>query len=62
MPKYSVTINYQRTQIVLVDADNKQDAAELVYAGEFEDDQITNTKDENIEILRVDAELLVAIK
>ena len=62
MPKYYVTINYQRTQIVLVDADNKQDAAELVYAGEFEDDQITNTEDENVEILRVDAELLVAIK
>jgi len=59
MAKYSVTINYQRTQIVLVEADNKQDAVELVYGGEFENDQITYTEDENVEILRavvVDAE------
>ena len=60
MPKYSVTINSQRTQIVLVDADNKQDAAELVYGGEFDDDQITSTEDENVEILHVDAETLIA--
>jgi len=51
MAKYSVTINYQRTQIVLVEADNKQDAVELVYGGEFDDDQITYTEDENVEIL-----------
>jgi hypothetical protein len=63
MAKYSVTINYQRTQIVLVDAINKQDAIELVYGGEFDDDQITHTEDENVEILRavcVDAETLVS--
>jgi hypothetical protein len=62
MAKYSVTINYQRTQIVLVDAINKQDAIELVYGGEFDDDQITQTEDENVEILRavcVDAEPLI---
>ena len=62
MAKYSVTINYQRTQIVLVEADNKQDAVELVYGGEFDDDQITYTDDENVEILRavvVDAEPLI---
>jgi hypothetical protein len=62
MAKYSVTINYQRTQIVLVDAINKQDAIELVYGGEFDDDQITHTEDENVEILRavcVDAEPLI---
>jgi hypothetical protein len=63
MAKYSVTINYQRTQIVLVDAINKQDAIELVYGGEFDDDQITHTEDENVEILGavcVDAETLVS--
>jgi hypothetical protein len=63
MAKYSVTINYQRTQIVLVDAINKQDAIELVYGGEFDDDRITHTEDENVEILRavcVDAETLVS--
>ena len=61
MAKYSVTINYQRTQIVLVEADNKEAAVELVYGGEFDDDQITHTEDENVEILRavvVDAETL----
>jgi hypothetical protein len=47
---------------VLVDAINKQDAIELVYGGEFDDDQITHTEDENVEILRavvVDAETLI---
>ena len=53
MAKYSVTINYERTQTVLVEADNQKDAAELVYQGEFDDDQITDTEDENVEILGV---------
>jgi len=51
MAKYSVTINYERTQTVLVEADNQKDAAELVYQGEFDDDQITDTEDQNVEIL-----------
>ena len=62
MAKYSVTINYQRTQTILVEADNKQDAAELVFGGEFDDTQITHTEDENVEIIRavcVDAETLI---
>jgi hypothetical protein len=62
MAKYSITINYQRTQTILVEADNKQDAAELVYGGEFDDTQITHTEDENVEIIRavcVDAETLI---
>ena len=62
MAKYSVTINYQRTQIVLVDAINKQDAIELVYGGEFDDDQITYTEAEKIDVVlavRVDAEPLI---
>lgn len=62
MAKYSITINYQRTQTILVEADNKQDAAELVFGGEFDDTQITHTEDENVEIIRavcVDAETLI---
>jgi hypothetical protein len=62
MAKYSVTINYERTQTVLVEADNQKDAAELVYQGEFDDEQITDTEDENVEILGatcVDAEPLI---
>ena len=62
MAKYSVTVNHQRTQTILVDADSKDEAIELVSFGQFEDEQITHTKDENVEILRavcVDAEPLI---
>ena len=51
MPKYSVTIRFERTQTVLVEADNQKDAAELVHQGEFDDDQITDTEDDYVEIL-----------
>ena len=60
MAKYSVTINYQVTQTILVEADNKEDAAELVMFGNFEDTQVTHTEDDCVEILRVDAEPLIA--
>ena len=63
MAKYSVTINYQRTQTILVEADNKQDAIDIVYGGEFEDTQVTHTEDDYVEILGavcVDAETLIA--
>jgi len=62
MAKYSVTINYERTQTILVEADSKDEAIELVSFGEFDDDQITDTEDENVEILGatcVDAEPLI---
>jgi DNA-dependent RNA polymerase auxiliary subunit epsilon len=62
MPKYSITINYERTQTVLVEADSKDEAIELVSFGEFDDEQITDTEDENVEILGatcVDAEPLI---
>lgn len=51
MAKYSVTIRFERTQTVLVEADNQKDAAELVHQGEFDDDQITDTEDDYVEIL-----------
>jgi len=62
MPKYSVTINYERTQTILVEADSKDEAIELVSFGQFDDEQITDTEDENVEILGatcVDAEPLI---
>jgi DNA-dependent RNA polymerase auxiliary subunit epsilon len=62
MAKYSVTINYERTQTILVEADSKDEAIELVSFGEFDDEQITDTEDENVEILGatcVDAEPLI---
>ena len=51
MPKYSVTINYERTQTILVEADSKDEAIELVSFGQFENDQITITEDDDVEIL-----------
>ena len=62
MPKYSVTIQYERTQTILVEADSKDEAIELASFGQFDDEQITNTEDENVEILGatcVDAEPLI---
>lgn len=40
MPKYSVTINYQRTEIVEVDADNKAAAVALVNEGDYNPEDI----------------------
>ena len=51
MPKYSVTIQCERTQPIEVEADSKDDAIELVCFGEFDNEQIIETNDENVEIL-----------
>ena len=51
MPKYSVTIQFERTQTIEVEADSKDEAIELVNEGEFENDQITDTEDGYVEIL-----------
>jgi hypothetical protein len=51
MAKYSVTLQYQRTEVIEVEADSKDDAIELVNEGEFEKDQITHTEDDYVEIL-----------
>lgn len=53
MPKYSVTIQYQRTEVIEVEADSKDEAIEIVNGGEFENDQITGTEDYYVEILGV---------
>jgi hypothetical protein len=51
MPKYSVTIQFERTQTIEVEADSKDDAINLVNEGEFDNEQIIETNDENVEIL-----------
>lgn len=51
MAKYSVTLQYQRTEVIEVEADSKDDAIELVNEGEFENDQIVDTEDDFVEIL-----------
>ena len=51
MAKYSVTLQYQRTEVIEVEADSKDDAIELVNEGEFENDQIVDTEDDYVEIL-----------
>ena len=33
MPKYSVTVQYQRTEVIEIDAENKDTAAALVTEG-----------------------------
>ena len=63
MAKYCVTLQYQRTEVIEVEADSKDDAIELVNEGEFEKDQITHTEDDYVEILGatcVDVEPLIA--
>lgn len=51
MAKYSVTLQYQRTEVIEVEADSKDDAIELVNEGEFENDQIVDTEDDYVQIL-----------
>jgi hypothetical protein len=51
MPKYSVTIQYERTQTIEVEADSKDEAIRIVNEGEFENDQITDTEDDYADIL-----------
>ena len=51
MPKYSVTIQYERTQTIEVEADSKDEAIRIVNEGEFENDQINGTEDDYVEIL-----------
>jgi len=51
MAKYSVTIQYERTQTIEVEANSKDEAIRIVNEGEFENDQITDTEDDYVEIL-----------
>lgn len=53
MAKYSVTLQYQRTEVIEVEADSKDAAIELVEQGEFENDQILDVEDDYVEILGV---------
>ena len=63
MAKYSVTLQYQRTEVIEVEADSKDDAIDIVNEGEFDNEQITHTEDDYVEIVGavvVDAEPLVS--
>lgn len=51
MAKYSVTLQYQRTQVIEVEANSKGEAMGLVNEGEFENDQIVDTEDDYVEIV-----------
>ena len=51
MAKYSVTIQYERTQTIEVEANSKDEAIRIVNDGEFENDQITDTEDDYADIL-----------
>ena len=51
MPKYSVTIQFERTQIIEVEANSKDEAINIVNEGEFENHQLTSTEDDYVEIL-----------
>ena len=51
MAKYSVTLQYQRTEVIEVEANSKDEAINIVYEGEFEKDQIVDTEDDYVEIL-----------
>jgi hypothetical protein len=53
MAKYTVTIQYERTQVVEVEANSKGEAMGLVNGGEFENEQIIDTEDDYVEIVGV---------
>jgi hypothetical protein len=53
MAKYTVTIQYERTQVVEVEAKSKGEAMGLVNEGEFENEQIIDTEDDYVEIVGV---------
>ena len=53
MAKYTVTIQFERTQVVEVEANSKGEAMGLVNEGEFENEQIIDTEDDYVEIVGV---------
>ena len=50
MPKYSITFQFERTQIIEVEANSKDEAINIVY-DEFENHQLTSTEDKYVEVL-----------
>jgi DNA-dependent RNA polymerase auxiliary subunit epsilon len=51
--KYSVTLCFERKQSITVDANSEDEARDIVANGEFNDDQITDTEDDYVEITGV---------
>jgi hypothetical protein len=50
MNKFQVTLQFERTQYIEVEAETAEEAKEIVANGEFEDSQITDTEDDYVEI------------
>ncbi len=48
--KYSITLTFQRTQVIEVEANSPEEAEEIVHSGEFEDSQIVDTEDDYVEV------------
>lgn len=51
MKKYTVTLQFQRTQLISVEAESENEAIEIVNSGEFLDENIVDTEDDYVEIL-----------
>ena len=51
--KYQVTVTSYRTQIIQVDAENGDEAYELVATGEYTDNDIVDDSDDAVEITSI---------
>jgi DNA-dependent RNA polymerase auxiliary subunit epsilon len=48
--KFIVTVQFERTQSIEVEAETAEEARELVANGEFTEEQIVNTEDDYVDI------------
>lgn len=55
--KYRVTIQFERTQSIEVEANSTDEACDLVNEGEFEDSQIANVEDDYVNIIGVEVSI-----
>jgi hypothetical protein len=51
--KYVVTLQYERTELIEVEAESPGDAREIVANGEFEQHQIIDAQDDYVDIIDV---------
>lgn len=49
--KYRVTIQFERTQDIVVEAGSSAEAIDLVNNGDFDNENIVDTTDDYVEIL-----------
>lgn len=50
MKKYNITLSFQRTQFIEVEANSPEEAIDVVHSGEFEDSAIIDTEDDYVEV------------